>query len=96
LIKNDMPSARIEIANLIGELKGIPIMHEGKRSLQFVGKPKIDGVLGILPGDSTLKNSGGPLFHSLENIKPVVAHLRIVRSHPGQKFNKISVQNQNF
>jgi hypothetical protein len=54
-----MPSARIEIANLIGELKGIPIMHEGKRSLQFVGKPKIDGVLGILPGDSTLKNSGG-------------------------------------
>jgi len=59
LVKNDILAARAEIGNIIGELSGTPIEIDGQKALRITGKPKIEGVLGIIPGASTLMNSGG-------------------------------------
>lgn len=83
LIERDILAARAEISKLIGELTAIPTTHGGQDGLLLSGKPKIEGVLGVITGVSTLQNSGGALFHSLEEVKPIISYLRVAQSRTG-------------
>ncbi len=57
-IRTNTAEARTEIGELIGTLDATPVDQDGLKGLQLEGKPKIDGVLGIVTGVSNLNGSG--------------------------------------
>ena len=59
LIQNDILAARVEIGKIIGELIATPVSKSGQIGVMPSGKPRIDGVLGVVSGVSTLYNGGG-------------------------------------
>lgn len=59
LIQNDILAARVEVGKIIGELIATPVSKSGQTGVILSGKPRIDGVLGVVSGVSTLINGGG-------------------------------------
>jgi len=58
LINSDVVTARVKIGNVIGELTATPVSQHGRTGLMLNGKPKIDGVLGVVGVASTSNGSG--------------------------------------
>ncbi|MBN4057077.1 recombinase family protein [bacterium AH-315-J21] len=59
LMKCDVVRARTGIAQLVGTLKAKPVTHNGMTGLLLVGRPQLDGILGIVGASSTSNGSGG-------------------------------------
>ena len=59
LIESDPETARTQVGGLIGTLRAEPIEVNGERALELTGKPKLDGILGVIAGASINNNSGG-------------------------------------
>lgn len=59
LLKSDVAGARSQLERLVGTLTGTPVTHNGTTGLMFLGKPKLDGVLGLVGACSTSTGSGG-------------------------------------
>ena len=59
LLNADPLQARQEIGNIIGTLIAAPVSHHGKPGVMLHGKPKVEGIIGVVSGVSTLSNGGG-------------------------------------
>ena len=58
LTETDIEGARAEVRALVGELTTTPVSTNGVTGLELEGKPKLDGVLGIVMEGSTRNGSG--------------------------------------
>ena len=59
VLLKDISAVRVEIGKLIGELIATPVSKSGQTCVMLSGKPRIDGVLGVVSGVSTLIYGGG-------------------------------------
>jgi DNA invertase Pin-like site-specific DNA recombinase len=83
MLQKDVIGARAELSNMMHEISLIPISHKGQRLLRAKIKPNYVGLLSIAGNSSKELNSGGALFHSLENSEPIVIYLRIANKRTG-------------
>jgi len=72
LINKDISAARVEIGKLIGELTAVPVSQNGQTGLLLTGKPKLDGILGVVTGTSNLNNGGGAQLPQVERVLPEI------------------------
>ncbi len=51
VLLKDISAARVEIGKLIGEPIATPVSKSGQTGVMLSGKPRFDGVLGVVSGD---------------------------------------------